>query len=160
MVAREMSLSQIVHVRLVGCVSDELLQSSSLLFQMFGLLHGCVMCCIITSQSDRRSCVYVQTRQHKVLRVKLERRLGCWHRNTSCTTARKLCGFSFTLHRWKMENTPDLGDKMDSFSPQRNPSSTSAHLSGQERRCLCGRQAFFFFCCCFSAALRKYERGK
>lgn len=90
-----------------------------------------------SSQTDVLA-VYLQTQQHKVPRVKLERRLG-WHRNTSCTNREKLCGFSFTLHRWKMENAPDLGDKMDYFSPRRNPSNTSAHLSAV---CLEGRPLF------------------
>lgn len=42
--------------------------------------------------------VYLQQQQHKVMRVKLERRLGSpfgWHRNTSCTNRKKRRGFLF-----------------------------------------------------------------
>lgn len=95
--------------------------------------------------------VYLQQQQHKVLRVKLERRLGSpsgsagTETRAAQTAKNAVAFFFFFLNTTQMENTPDLGDEMDYFSPQRNPSNTSVHPGGPKQRRLRRRRPSFYF---------------
>lgn len=117
------------------------------------------LCWIISPVGARQTflAVYLQKRQHKVLRVKLERRLG-WHRDTSCTNREKLPGFTFTLHRWKMEKRSWLGRQNGLFFSAEKSFQNLGSPQRSKRCCLCVGQSFIV--CRFNTEVRKYYQEK
>lgn len=99
------------------------------------LMFACFCLCWIVSPCESQTDVlpvYLQKQQHKVLRVRLERRLG-WQRNTR----EKLRGFSFTLHGWKMEKRSRLGRQNRLFSSTEKSVQYLGSPRRPNRRCWC-----------------------